>query len=109
MDGSHHIHIRKRAHSKIKTYPHKDKWVRFLDKFLVVIAVVGPLIALPQILQIYISGDASGVSSLSWGFFALFNLPWILYGIVHRDKPIKIAYSLSFIANSTVFVGSILY
>lgn len=93
----------------MKTHPHKDKWIQSLDKFLVVLAVVGPLIALPQILQIFISGDASGVSSLSWGFYALFSIPWFIYGVVHDVKPIKIAYSLSFVANLTVFVGSIMY
>lgn len=109
MNGIHHIHRRKRVHRKLSSYPHKKKWVRSLDRFLIVIAVIGPLIALPQILQIFTSGDASGVSSLSWGLYALFNVPWFIYGVVHKDKPIKIAYSLSFIANLTVLVGSLIY
>ena len=62
-----------------------------------------------QILQIFTLKSAAGVSSLSWGLYALFNLPWLAYGIVHKDKPIKIGYSLSFIANLTVLAGSLIY
>jgi uncharacterized protein with PQ loop repeat len=109
MSGIHHIHQRKRVHHKLESYPHQNKWVRFLDKFLIVIAVVGPLIALPQIFQIFAIKSAEGVSSLSWGLYALFNIPWFIYGVVHKDKPITIAYSLSFIANLTVLVGSLIY
>ena len=109
MDGAHHIHKRKRVHQKLEKYPHKIKWIRFLDKFLICIAVIGPLIALPQILQIFISGDATGVSSLSWGLYALFNIPWLIYGVAHKYKPIIVAYLLSFVANLTVFSGSLVY
>ena len=109
MGGFHHLHRRKRVHSKLEAYPHENKWVRFLDRLLIVVAVIGPLIALPQILQIFVFKNAMGVSSLSWGLYALFNIPWFIYGVVHKYKPIIIAYSLSFIANSTVLVGSLIY
>jgi uncharacterized protein with PQ loop repeat len=107
--GMHHLHRRKRACKKLGTYPHGNKWVRFLDRFLIVVAVIGPFIAVPQILQIFITQNATGVSGLSWGLYALFNIPWFIYGVVHNDKPITIAYFLSFIANLTVLVGSLIY
>jgi uncharacterized protein with PQ loop repeat len=109
MNGIHHIHKRKRKHHKLEKYPHENKSIRFLDRFLIVIAIVGPLIAVPQILQIFVLKSAEGVSGLSWGLYALFNIPWFIYGVVHKDKPITIAYSLSFIANLTVVVGSLMY
>ena len=107
--GIHHLHKRKRVHKKLENYPHENKWIRFLDKFLIVVAVLGPLIAMPQILQIFITQNATGVSSLSWGLYALFNVPWFVYGIVHKDKPIIISYLLSFIANITVLTGTLIY
>jgi uncharacterized protein with PQ loop repeat len=109
MVGIHHIYRRKRIHHKLENYPHEDKRIHFLDKFLIFIAIVGPLIALPQIFQIFTLKSAEGVSSLSWGLYALFNVPWFIYGIVHKDKPIRISYLLSFIANITVLVGSLIY
>jgi len=107
--GMHHLHRRKRVYKKLEMYPHENKWINFLDKFLIVVAVIGPLIALPQILQIFIFKSAMGVSGLSWGLYALFNIPWFIYGIVHKDKPIAIAYSLSFVANFTVLIGTLMY
>ncbi len=109
MNGIHHVHRRKRAHSELGEYPHKNKWIKFLDRFLIVIAVLGPLIALPQILQIFTLKSAAGVSTLSWGLYAFFNVPWFIYGVVHKDKPISISYSLSFVANLTVAIGSLIY
>ena len=109
MEGIHHVHKRKRVCRELESYPHKNKWINRLDKFLIFVAVFGPLIALPQILQIFVLKDATGVSGLSWGLYALFNIPWFIYGVVHKDKPITIAYSLSFIANMTVLVGALMY
>jgi uncharacterized protein with PQ loop repeat len=93
----------------MEPYPHENKRIRYLDKFLVVIALVGPLVSLPQILQIHILKDATGVSALSWGLYALFNVPWIAYGLVHREKPIIIAYSLSFCVNLIVLTSTFMY
>jgi uncharacterized protein with PQ loop repeat len=93
----------------LKEYPHSKKWIRFLDKFLLVVAVVGPLLVLPQILKIYVGQNASGVSALSWGLLALFNIPWIVYGVVHKDKPITLGYSIWFVVNIIVVVGALIY
>ena len=101
--------MRKRAHSKLKMYPNKNKWIKFLDRFLIVVAVIVPLITLPQILQIFIFKSAMGVSSLSWGLYALFNIPWLIYGLVHKNNPIVISYSFSLIANLIVFTGALIY
>ena len=109
MDGIHHIHKRKRAHDKLKAYPHSKKWIRFLDKFLLVVAVLSPLVTLPQILKIYVEQNSSGVSALIWGLFAFFNIPWIVYGVVHKDKPISIGYSLWFVTNVVIAVGALIY
>jgi hypothetical protein len=49
------------------------------------------------------------VSALSFGLFAAFNIPWIIYGAVHREKPIYIAYILWLISNTAVVVGTMLY
>jgi uncharacterized protein with PQ loop repeat len=109
MEGIHHIHKRKRVHQKLGMYPHPNKWVKFLDRLLLFVAVMGPLLTLPQILKIYVGQNATGVSVLSWGFYALFNIPWIIYGVVHKDKPIMIGYSLWLVTNIVVVVGVLIY
>jgi len=109
MRAIDHIHKRKRVHQKLEKYPHPNKWIKFLDRFLIIVAVVGPLMVLPQILKIFMLKDAMGVSALSWGLFALFDIPWIIYGAVHKEKPIIIAYSLWLVTNLIVVVGALIY
>ncbi len=105
----HHIYKRKRYHDKLLQYPHPNKWIRFLDNFLVVIAVIGPLLTLPQIYKILTQKTAEGISLLTWGCYAFFNIPWLIYGVVHREKPIIVAYVGWFIVNCSVLIAAIIY
>ena len=106
--GYHHIHRRKRG-TMLEAYPHKNKWIRYLDKFLIFVAIMGPLMTLPQILKIYIEQNSVGVSAWSWGLYSFFNIPWIVYGFVHKEKPIILGYSLWFVTNLVVVVGVLMY
>jgi hypothetical protein len=104
-----HISIRKRIFKQFEEYPSKKFWIRFLDKLLVIIAIIGPLTALPQIWNIYINNVVTGLAFSSWFLWALFNLFWLAYGFVHKDKPIIITYFLWFLVNASVAIGILLY
>jgi MtN3 and saliva related transmembrane protein len=109
-NGQHHIHWRKRSsHKKLEKYPHPHKGIRFLDKFLMVIAIVGPLMTLPQIWKIYSSHDATGVSTLTWSLYFFLGIPWLIYGIVHKEKPIIVAHILWLMVNLFVAIGALIY
>lgn len=103
--GLHHIYRRKQRGQ----FPHRKPVIRLLDKALLWIAVIGPLMALPQIAKIYAERNAAGVSLVSWTLFALLNIPWIVYGTVHREKPIIISYCLWLLVNAAVVVGIVMY
>ncbi len=94
---------------KFEVYPSNKFWIDFLDKSLVFIAIIGPLTTFPQIWKIFSLKSAAGISILSWGSWAILDLPWILYGFIHKDKPIIVAYILWFITNLVVVIGAILY
>lgn len=64
---------------------------------------------IPQIVKIFAYQDAAGVSVISWATFAVFDIPWILYGLSHNDRPILITYTLWLIMNSIVVVGALMY
>jgi uncharacterized protein with PQ loop repeat len=102
MKGIHHLHKK-----KICGIAHKEKWKKNLDKLLLVIAVVMPLMTLPQIYKILLFRDASGVSPLTWGLYFIFSIPWLAYGIVHQEKPIIITYSLWLILDAIVAVSAL--
>ena len=105
----HHLHKRKIVCEKTEKYPHPHKGIRFLDNFLLVIAILGPLVNLPQILKIFTLKNATGVAVLTFIFYAIFDIPWIVYGAVHKEKPIIIAYSLWLVTNIVVIAGTLIY
>ncbi len=107
--GVHHIHKRHRKHKKLEKFPHPNRWIAFLDGFLLAIAVIGPLSNIPQIAKIFYLKNSLGVSIVTFSLLALFNIPWIVYGIVHKEKPIVIAYILWLITNSIVVIGILIY
>ena len=106
---SHHIHKRKRVHQNLEAFPHPNPGIRFLDRLLLIIAIIGPLSTLPQIIKIYLYQSSLGVSRLTFSLFALFDIPWAIYGIIHKEKPIILAYSLWFIANLIIVIGTLIY
>ena len=106
-DGTYHM-FKKRKTEKSKKISNK-KFIKYLDKFLMVVAITGPLMDLPQIFKIYYFKNAAGVSLLSWTLYAIFDIPWIIYGIVHKDKPIVVAYLCWMITNLFVIAGTLIY
>jgi uncharacterized protein with PQ loop repeat len=104
-----HLNIRRRVRLLRDPYPHYKLSVRTLDNIVLVAGVMGPLMTLPQIHNIWVMKNASGVSPLTWGSFAFFNVFWLLYGLVHKEKPIIVAYSLWLFVNSIVTIGALLY
>ena len=108
--GLHHMHKRKRSHGEgLKEYPHPNPWINFLDKAMVVIAILSPIMTLPQVWQIFYYQNATSVSALTWGSYLLLNIPWIIYGMVHKEKIILINMILWFFVNALVTIGAIIY
>jgi len=79
------------------------------DKLVIVMGIANLFATLPQVLVIWTGKDASGVSSYSWGYYALFSIVFLSYGILHKEKPIIASYTGSVILFSAIFVGSLLY
>ncbi len=108
-EGLHHFHVRKRIHQKHETYPHPDKWINFMDKAVYVVGAIGPLMTLPQLMKIWVEKNATGVSVASWTGFLLYAIFWLIYGIMHREKPIIFAYILWVTLQALVVIGIIIY
>ncbi len=104
-----HIHLRKRVSKSLEPYPARTPWKRLLDKVIYLVGILGPAMTLPQVILIYVGQDASGVSPITWFGWAIFDIPWILYGMAHRERPITVTYSLWFATNLIVAVGALIY
>ena len=107
--GFHHYHIRKRIHQKHEPYPHPDKLKRVYDKIIYVAVIAGPIINFPQLFKIWIYKNAAGVSFISWIGFSIISLLWLIYGILHKDKPILFMNSALIIIQALIAIGTILY
>jgi uncharacterized protein with PQ loop repeat len=83
--------------------------MRALDVAVYAAGILGPLATIPQVLQIYTMHNAVGVSVATWGMYALFDIPWIIYAFVHREPPLIMCYLLWFLFNALVAIGALLY
>lgn len=108
-NGLHHISKRKRVHKNLEEYPHPKRWIRWLDRILMLVAILGPVSALPQVIKIFLEKSAQGVSFVSWFLWLVLGVPWLIYGFVHKEKPIILAYTLWTFMHSAVILGIILY
>lgn len=99
-----HAHIEKRGRKK-----KPSSLIKFFDRLVVIMGVVNLAATLPQVLDIWIGKNASGVSSLSWGYYSCFSIVLLFYGIVHKERPIIATYTGAVILYSAIFIGSIIY
>jgi uncharacterized protein with PQ loop repeat len=108
MQGLIHRHKHKRKNTE-ESLVVSEFWRQLLDRVTLIAGILGPLMVIPQIYKIFSAHNATGVSILSWTAFALLDIPFIFYGIFHKDRPIVITYTLFFIANLIVTIGAIVY
>lgn len=101
----HHQRIRKGK----KILPSKNLKIKFLDNLVLAISVIFPFVTLPQVFLIWVKKNAQGVSILTWTLYFVLTIPLLIYGIVHREKPFVIMYSLWLIIDLMIIVGVLLY
>ncbi|MFA6279064.1 MAG: SemiSWEET family transporter [Candidatus Paceibacterota bacterium] len=93
----------------LEPFPSKNAWKRYLDYIMYGVGLFAPVVLIPQILQIYTTQDASGISLTTWALFVVVNILWAFYGAVHKDKHIFFANILMMVANLIVVIGILLY
>ncbi|MEP7270288.1 MAG: SemiSWEET family transporter [Acidobacteriota bacterium] len=85
--------------------PHK-----VMDKLIYLIAALGPLSSLPQIIEIwFVDKSAVGVSFSTWLLFLLMSVAWLIYGIMQRDRPLIISNALWIVTDAIVIAGAYYY
>ena len=105
----HHMHLRKRVHKTLEPYPHPNTLMRWLDRLILSLAILGPMANIPQIWKIFAEKNTAGLSLTTWSIFVVITIPWIIYGIVHKEKPIIVANILWFTTQLIVTAGIIIY
>lgn len=104
---THHYHVRKRVHKKLESFPSETVLKRYVDKLMFAIAVLGPVVTLPQLFQILETKDVKGLSFFTWSMWSFFSLVWLVYGMLHKDLPLIVSQAL-YLAINTAIVFAIL-
>lgn len=94
-------------HQRLKTP--KSPYLIFLDRLTFVVGIVGPFTVLPQIYTIFSTQSAEGVSLMTWSLICLMTLPWILYGLAHKNKLILTCFSMWGAFDLLVVIGVVVY
>lgn len=103
--GFHHLHKRKRIYKKFEEYPSPNKFKRFFDYFIYAIAILTPVILVPQIYKIWYFQNVSGVSLLTWLGTLLGGIFWLIYGFIHKEKPIIITNTMGIFFHILIIIG----
>ena len=87
----------------------KDKTTKFLDKFIYVIALFWPIMTVPQIIKIRETKDIFWLSIRTWSAYLANSSFWLIYWLLHKEKPIIIGQIFWILVNGSIFISIILY
>lgn len=105
----HHIHSRKRVNLKKQKYPHPNKYIHFLDNICLVFSVLMPATTIPQIWRIFKYHQVDGLSLSMWILYSVGVIPFLIYGIVHKEKPLIVLNILWLLAQIVIITGILMY
>lgn len=79
------------------------------DRLVVALGVLNAIATLPQLISIISQRSAGGLSMISWGYYSLFSLVLLIYGILLREKPAMITYGLNLFLYVGILASIIIY
>lgn len=80
-----------------------------IDQLMSAAAVIHPLTALPQVIEIYATQNVTGVSLWTWLGFMTLGVIFLSYGIVHKIMPFIVTQTLWFVIDFLIVGGILLY
>ena len=103
-----HLNFRFHHHKKRRKVP-SERFVKNLDKVCLLFSVLMPATTIPQIIKIYSTQDVSGLSLSMWILYTIGVIPFLIYGIVHKEKPLILLNILWIIAQLIIIFGILIY
>jgi uncharacterized protein with PQ loop repeat len=97
--------MRMHKHHRVAAIPKK----RFIDRAIFIVAAVQPLGTIPQILTVFRTHDGSSLSISSWAIYIIFDIAWLWYGIVEKQKAVIVSAVLFSLLEGMVLVGAVMY
>ena len=82
---------------------------QLVNKLTLTVAIIEPIFAIPQVIEIYQNKSATDISLASWSFWLLSSLVWLAYARIRRDWVLGVSSALWVVANSLIVLGIFLY
>lgn len=87
----------------------KRNLTKAIDKFIYIIALFGPIMTLPQIINVWKNQDVSSLSIRTWWAYLVSPSFRLIYGLLHKEKPLIISQTLRLLANGSIFIWVLLF
>lgn len=82
---------------------------KLVDRLTFIVAIVEPLIAVPQAFTIFQHHTAAGISLSTWVGFCALDSIWVWYGIEHKERVVFIESALFLAVQSLIIIGGVMY
>lgn len=82
----------------------RERATKIVDGMAYFVGVGGNIAVIPQIIKAWES-DAPGLAVLTWVLFSFIGCIWLVYAILHDQKPLIVAQSVSIACNLLVVSG----
>ena len=99
--GAHRAYRRKRLRAK----GFAATVSKLIDKSIYVIGLLSVAANVPQLWDIWVSKNTSGVSLISWVGFFVGSIFWFGYGLLHQELPIMMVNGLLIFVQAGIVVG----
>jgi uncharacterized protein with PQ loop repeat len=76
-----------------------------LNKLVLAVGIIEPLITIPQAYTVWADKQTTGVSLLTWTGYVVAAIIWVLYGLKIKDKPIIISSAMWVLVEAAVVLG----
>jgi len=85
--------------------------MKFFEPAMVVLGVVGPMAALPQVIKLWFthSHHAHGQSLLTWGMYAVLSIVWLAYGLYVNRPPLYLGQAVQLTLNMLMVIGIVIH
>jgi uncharacterized protein with PQ loop repeat len=97
------------VHHPIKKVLHKNHKSKYGDVLVYFFALVTPLFMAPQAIEIFKNHNATNVALITWVFFILADIVWIIYSVKHKLRPLLYGHALYLAVETVVVVGILMY
>jgi len=106
--GLHHLFKKVRG---VETHEieNNEALKNFMNKFIFFVGGFGAAVIVPQVTRIWFSKDVDGVSLTTWAGFSIASIFWLIYGLVHKEKPIIYTNIVVFILDFLIVLGILLH